>query len=123
MSSAPLSGHDGQPGLSVHVDAHPNALVVSLFGSAGINEADLLNAELVRVAGEKPKLVVIDLGGLTFMNSLAVGAFLALNTSVKRGGGAVRLAAPKPYLAAVLTASKVDRALPIFATTAAALAN
>jgi len=112
MSSAPLT---------CYVQTRDGAVVASLAGSIGIAETDILEREIQQIAQQKPKLVVLDLERLSFMNSLGMGAFVKLHQAIKPGGGAVRLAKPSDFIAGVIKASKMDSVLPIFPSVDAAI--
>jgi anti-anti-sigma factor len=107
--------------LTCYVQTIDGALVANIAGSVGIAESDILDREIQEIIQTKPKLVVLDLDRLSFMNSLGVGAFVKLNQSVKAGGGAVRIARPSAFVMGVLKAGKMDTVFPIFPTVEAAI--
>jgi anti-sigma B factor antagonist len=102
------------------VDRRDGALVVSLAG-----ELDLYNAEEVRsalrevLAGE-PKVLVVDLEQVTFIDSTALGVLIeALSTMADRSG--FRLAAPGLETRRALEVSGLDRHFLVHDTVAEAL--
>lgn len=108
--------------LTVKCERQPAALVVRMIGAAGMAEMDELTERIDEVIAERPKLVVLDLNQLSFVNSLVIGAFVRLNRGVRQGGGVMRIARPPEFVRAVLTAMNMHRAMPIFADLDTALA-
>ncbi|MCE2968371.1 MAG: STAS domain-containing protein [Phycisphaerales bacterium] len=106
--------------LSVFVEQKGQAVVASVSGSADLGSNDLLQKEIDKVIALHPKVVVLDLAKLTFINSLGIGGFLRLQKSVKAAGGAVRVAGATPYVTGVFAASKLTNAFPMFPTVDAA---
>lgn len=99
------------------------AVVVTLEGSAGVAEADAMRDALARVAAAAPSLAVIDLTGLSFLNSQGIASLVALNSSIKRAGGSVRLAGINASLRQMVTATRLDSVMPVYPTAEAALAG
>jgi anti-anti-sigma factor len=107
--------------VSVFVEARPGATVVTLRGSADMGAAADIDRKLDEVIASKPKLVIVDLNALSYMNSITIGSLVRTQQALKSAGGQLRLANPSPYAAGVLTATKVGKALPVFPTLAAAM--
>ncbi|MGD9689539.1 MAG: STAS domain-containing protein [Phycisphaerales bacterium] len=108
--------------LLVKCERGPKALVMRLEGAAGMAEMDELTERIDEVIAEKPKLVILDLNQLSFVNSLVIGAFVRLNRGVRQGGGAMRIARPPEFVRSVLIAMNMHRAMPIFPDVEAAMA-
>lgn len=107
--------------LTCYVQSRDGAVVASLAGSIGVAESDILDREIQQIVQQKPKLVVLDLERLSFMNSLGIGAFVKLHQAVKPGGGAVRLANASSFVSGVIKASKMEGVLPMFPSVDAAI--
>ncbi len=56
----------------------------------------------------------IDISGLTFIDSAAIGMMLILNEEVRKIGGRVSLSNPKGQVNRVLTATQLDKLIKIF---------
>ncbi|MBU0717942.1 MAG: STAS domain-containing protein [Planctomycetes bacterium] len=67
------------------------------------------------VAGERAKLA-IDLAGLQSLNSSGLSALIGLVTRARLGDGQVILIAPTPFVAGVLSATRLDTWFDICAT-------
>ena len=78
--------------LAFHVERGPQWLTVAIRGEAGFDQAEVISAQLLRIPLGAYSLVVLDLAGLTFISSLAMGALVAYRRGLCRRGVEVRLA-------------------------------
>ena len=78
--------------LAFHVERGPHFLSVAIRGEASFDQAEVLSAQLLRAPLDGAWLVVLDLAGLTFLSSLAMGALVAYRRGLSRRGIEVRLA-------------------------------
>ena len=62
------------------------------------------------------KLVVVDLGGVSFMDSRGLGVLISIFKRVAERGGEIRLARPQPAVKLVLEITRTSRILQTFAT-------
>lgn len=95
---------------------------VTLAGSAGLDAMDLLTIEMNRIAAERPGLVVIDLSGLSFIASLAIGQLVTMRRAVVLHGGRVVLSGAREAIADVLRKANMDALFAMYESTGAALA-
>jgi anti-sigma B factor antagonist len=66
--------------------------VIEPKGKITIGEGDvLLREEITRLLGEDKKQLVLDLGGISYMDSAGVGELVSVYTSVKNRGGELKL--------------------------------
>jgi anti-anti-sigma factor len=77
--------------MDVDVAEATTETVVRIAGEAGFRLADQLTAALLSLSARRPKLVILDLSGLTFLCSLAMGVLVSFRRGVVRRGGRVRL--------------------------------
>lgn len=102
----------------LHVDLKErrNALIVSLSGSAGVAGADHLERAVRLVKVRRPRRLIIDLAGLSFIASLGLGMLIALSAAVKSDGGTVRFASASPAIAGVIKRCRLEAVLPVYAS-------
>jgi anti-anti-sigma factor len=81
------------PQVEVEVSEAPGQMVVRVAGEASFELAGDLEGVLLRLSLRRPPRVTLDLSGLTFVSSLAMGVLVAFRRGVVRAGGRVRLAA------------------------------
>ncbi|MFI5378739.1 MAG: STAS domain-containing protein [Tepidisphaerales bacterium] len=107
----------------VEIQQTDDAVVVRLGGDFGQPEADILDQQLPPLAEKKPRVVVFDLSRVTLMASVALGSIMALNRTVRKNGGKVRLAAPGRNVLGALRFTRIDDILEICASVDAAMAS
>jgi anti-anti-sigma factor len=78
--------------IEFRVERRPHFLWVAIRGEASFDQAEVISAQLLRIPLEAYSLVVLDLAGLTFLSSLAMGALVAYRRGLWRRGVEVRLA-------------------------------
>jgi anti-anti-sigma factor len=94
--------------LSVDVSHAPGAMIVRLAGSnanGGDADAATLRGHLLEVCKQTPKVLVLDLSGLTDVNSAVLGALLLCRKLMSASGGTLRLAGVRPGVVEVLQRS------------------
>ena len=90
-----------------------HAYAVSIEGELDLYSAPQVRAELEALAIE-PAEVVLDLGGVTFVDSTALGAILASARILREAGGGLALVAADERTRKLLALVGVDRVLPVY---------
>jgi anti-sigma B factor antagonist len=107
--------------LKIRLDAaHPGTRVFCLQGELEISEVGLLKDTLLPEI-RRGACVVIDLSGLTYMDSAGLGVLIAAYKQAQKAGTILSLAAPPPEVSHVLAITGLDRFLPIARTVEDAL--
>ena len=99
--------------LEVEWDRGPGVRVVTLRGEAGFRQSPRLGEALARVSARRPGFVLLDLAGLTFISSLAMGELVRFQRALARYGGRVVLVAVPPSIAGALRRARLDAVLDI----------
>lgn len=73
---------------------------------------EVLDAEVAT----RPRLLVVDLSRLTFMDSWALHTILAANRQLRRAGGALALAGPSEAIRRVMELSGADTLVDVYAS-------
>jgi anti-anti-sigma factor len=81
------------PQIEVRSDEAPGEVIVRIAGEASIEQADQLTGALLGLSCRRPPLITLDLTGLSFVSSLAMGVLVAFRQGVVRAGSRVRLGA------------------------------
>jgi anti-anti-sigma factor len=97
--------------------------IVLLKGEAGVAEAQELSSLMIELAASRPKKLVFDLSGLTFISSLALGEMAALAESLRRFEGHLAIASPTPLMRGALRRVRLDKSYDVFDTLEAAVAE
>jgi anti-sigma B factor antagonist len=105
--------------LSVSVSAEEGAdgarTVVRLVGEADLTTRAL--AEVLRAEAEKkPRLFLLDVSGLTFIDSAALHEIVRAHRKLRADGCLLALVSPSPMVARVLQLSGLDQVLSIRAS-------
>jgi anti-sigma B factor antagonist len=97
--------------------------LVTLAGEADVTNCDQLWDVLAAEVGKAPRTLVIDLGGLSFLDSSALHAILRANRAMDQHGGLLALARPGETVARVLRLTAADQLIPVYGSVAEAAAN
>jgi anti-anti-sigma factor len=89
--------------------------LVELSGEADMTSRQLKDVLDAEVAG-RPPLLVVDLSGLTFMDSWALHTILAAARELGAAGGALALASPSQAIRRVLELSGADTLIDVYAS-------
>jgi anti-anti-sigma factor len=88
------STHEGSaiPQIEVCINEKPAEVVIRLAGEASFRQADELTTALLCLSALRPPLFTLDLSGLGFVSSLAMGVLVSFRRAAVRAGCRVRLA-------------------------------
>lgn len=124
-----MIGGDGQlivNDLEVSVSAGPGgeggSTVMRLAGESDMAAPGLRDALSAEVA-KKPGLLLVEMSGLRFMDSSALGAVIAAYLELRRDGCVLALVSPTDMVARVLEVTGVGRMIPVYPSIADATAN
>ena len=89
--------------------------VVRLVGEADVTTrvlTEVLDAE----AAKKPRLLLVDVSGLAFIDSAALHEIVLAHRRLRADGCALALVSPSPAVARVLQLSALDQVIPVHAS-------
>ena len=89
--------------------------VVGLAGEADVTTlalAEVLGAE----AAKKPRLLLVDVSGLTFIDSAALHQIVQVHRKLRADGSRLELVGPSPAVARILQLSAIDQVIPVRAS-------
>jgi anti-sigma B factor antagonist len=89
--------------------------VVRLAGEADVTTrvlAEVLGAEAVK----KPRLLLVDVSGLTFIDSAARHEIVQAHRKLRADGCRLELVGPSPAVARILQLSAIDQVIPVRAS-------
>jgi anti-sigma B factor antagonist len=87
--------------------------VLTLAGEVDVATAPRLRDRLVQLITEGPPRVVVDLSGLTFIDSMGLGALVSGMKRARAHDGDLRLAGPSDHVAKVLAITRLDLAFTV----------
>jgi anti-anti-sigma factor len=99
-------------GLAVRVEQDGDALVVSAMGELDLLNAKTLEVELRKAIAGDASGVILDLGGVTFVDSAGLRVVLLMAKQSLRNGGRLRLLRGSAPVERVIEGSGVRHLLP-----------
>ena len=110
--------------MTLSVDERPEAVVVVLDGDVmGGPDGSALHERLAELKQAGRRNVVVDLGGVRFMNSSGLGMLIGALTTMRNAGGDLRLACVGERVENLLTMTKLAAVFKQFPTVEAAAAS
>lgn len=94
--------------LQVSVRQQNASAVVAVGGDVDLNTSPFLRDRLLALLDGPPKRIVLDLAGVTYMDSSGVGTIVELKRKVERRKGELLLAALQPRVRSVFEITKLD---------------
>jgi anti-sigma B factor antagonist len=96
--------------MDMKIEEKNNSVVVHLCGKLfGGPFAEVLSKALHKLLAEGKKNIVLDLDGVTVLNSSGFGILVASYTTVKNGGGELKLAKISSNINGLLSMTKLNR--------------
>jgi anti-sigma B factor antagonist len=102
--SVSVAVHDGESG---------PCTVIQLVGEADASTpamAEVFDAELAK----RPRLLAVDLSGLSFIDSAALGVIMRAYRALHREGGTLALVSPSPNVARVLQLIDIAQVIRVY---------
>lgn len=96
--------------------------VLALRGEIDLQTAPMLNQCFEQLAANR-KNVVVDLSNVAFLDSSALGAFVAAHHSLDAAGATLALAGPSRHLTRILALTRIDQVLAVYSSVDAAIAS
>lgn len=98
-----------------------NAAIVAAQGEIDLRRSPELHRALVGLCEDRPEVLVINLGEVTYMDSSGVGTLVEILRRTREHGGRMVLVAPTERVRSVFEITKLDRFFTIKDTEAEAL--
>lgn len=86
--------------------------MVRLVGEADVT-TQALGEALSAEAAKKPRLILVDMSALTFIDSAALHEIVRVYRRLRADGGLLTLISPSPSVARVLELSALDQVIPV----------
>jgi anti-sigma B factor antagonist len=96
--------------------------VISLAGEADLYAAPELKEHLLRAIARNGKKIVVDLSGVTFIDSTSLGVLVQGERRLRPAGGRLALVCADPSIVKVFTITALDRIFPIYGSREEAIA-
>ena len=100
-----------QPDLEIEVERSEGVTTVHVGGELDLASVPQLRSPLTDLVGRGEIHLVVDLGGVTFCDSTALGVFVGAHRRVTSSGGRIEFHEPPPTLRNLLVVSGLDQIL------------
>ena len=94
--------------------------VVSLTGEINLRSSPALHASLLEIIKGSPNRIILDLSGVSYMDSSGIGTLVEIKRRVDRNKGSLILAALQPRVRGLFQITKLERFFTIAADVAEA---
>lgn len=110
-------------GLLVESWTHPDgAVIVRLRGEADLHTAPVLRDVLADANETEPGVIVVDMTGVTFVDSMMLGVLLGATRETRPRGSDLRIVVDDPHVRRIFEMTLLDRVLRLYDDLDAALA-
>lgn len=109
-------------GLEIRRRKDGDVLILHLAGAMDSASVGTLRSALAPLIEAQGARVLLDCTDLSYVNSMAMGQFAALNRACEASGGRMAVSSVYPSIMEVMKLLKLDKMLAIYSTQAEALA-
>jgi anti-anti-sigma factor len=107
---------DKKAPLAVSITDIPQGAVVRIEGKADVATADVMRFALLGLLARRVTLAVLDLSGLTYVSSLAMGVLVGFRRDIGRWSGRARIVGVQPFVYEVLQAARLTELFEFYGT-------
>jgi len=103
----------------LHVDSSPvtnDAAVITLRGEADLHTAPILRSALDEAIDTGARTVVVDMAGVTFVDSMMLGVLLGASRRIRPRGTELRIVVDDPNVRRIFELTLLDRVLQLYPT-------
>lgn len=100
--------------LTIDTSARGEAVVLSLAGEIDVHTVPRLRACLDELGDGRRQRVVVDLTGIEFLDSSALGALLGGQRKVEDAGGSMSVVCAQPRILKVFQITRLTEVIPVF---------
>ena len=115
MSNTPLKP------MTITPEHRDDVIIVHLAGSADVTGAGKFGPELLELVAAKPRLIVLDMAGVDFAGSAALGAIVKAYIRCRSYGGDIRLASLQRRPQQTMELTRLTKVFDVFESVDAAL--
>lgn len=98
-------------------------VTISLGGDIDLHHSPAVRNELIRLSGDRPARLIVDLSAVDYMDSSGVATLVQALQQVKRYSGRLVLVAPNDRVLSIFQIARLDSIFQIVATHAEAVAQ
>ncbi len=106
--------------LQIEMSEHGSTVLIKVSGMAAVEVVGQFSRALQEAAARKPRLLAVDLSGLSFISSTGLGGIVAAHVTCRKNDTLLCLIHPKPFLREILDLTKLSSLFEICDTVAEA---
>ena len=100
--------------LRISVTAEPTYTLVTLAGECDLHTGRQLRDVLTSEVSRGARRMILDLAGLSFMDSTGMQVLLGVRTVLNVRSGSLSVVAPQPVVARILELTGADQYIPVY---------
>lgn len=100
---------DTESSLQIRASGDAAARIVSLHGEVDLRSSPKLRADLLEHVAARPQRLVLDLTGVTYMDSSGVGTLVEIKRHIEQARGKLVLIGLQPRVRSVFEITRLDR--------------
>jgi anti-sigma B factor antagonist len=93
------------------------APVLEARGEIDVASAPGFHASLFDLIGQEPDMVIVDMSGVTFIDSTGLGVLVAAEKQMRDGGHQLRLVVTQPQITRLLELTGLDKVFTVLSNT------
>ncbi len=94
--------------LQIAVEDRGSTVVLKVAGMAAVEVAGQLSRALQEAANRAPRLLLVDLSGLSFISSTGLGGLVAAHVTCEKNNTRLCLVNPRPFIREILEVTKLS---------------
>lgn len=98
------------------VEWRQDVAIVSVEGEVDLTRSLRFQRDLSELLEQEPRVLVIDLKDVTYMDSSGVASLVKILSSVRKAGRTLRLASPGHRVRSILEITRLDKVFEIYPT-------
>ena len=96
------------PRFQIQTKKNGDVVVAKVDGRIGEMECDELKKFLLDIIEGKSHKLILDIAGLSYINSTGLGVLISAERRVKESNGFVKLVSPQPFIAEIFETTRLD---------------
>ncbi|MCH8913164.1 MAG: STAS domain-containing protein [Planctomycetes bacterium] len=106
----PISANlvDSDAPLQIEMSEHGSTVLIKVSGMAAVEVVGQFSRALQEAAARKPRLLAVDLSGLSFISSTGLGGIVAAHVTCRKNDTRMCLINPKPMIREILDLTKLS---------------
>ncbi|MDA8045465.1 MAG: STAS domain-containing protein [Actinomycetota bacterium] len=107
----------------LEVETFPTHTVISASGYLDVSTSPRLREKIIEVAASEPRLLIVDLGPIEFIDSSALGVILHGWKILQAEGSTLAVVSPQPRITKIFEITALNLSIKLYASVEDALAD